>query len=1204
MCACIANAAFAAPAMSIKFAEAVNLPANAGKAQIDAYGRRFSLTLESNDRLLRTIPAGQKAAFAQSRVLRGTLDGIDHSWVRLTRVGKGLEGAIWDGNDIYVVTRYAEIADKLTTPLAAKLDQTVVYRLSDTLNALPEEFCGLADTATTGEKGRSALGQYKDLVATLQVSAASVSEQISISLIADKAFQDLAGANARDEMLARLNIADGIFSEQIGVLLAPSEFRLMPANADPFTKTEASGLLGQLSDYRVQTPAVAAAGLAHLMTGKDLDFNVVGIAYLDELCDQRLGASLSDSELGSFLSGLVMAHEIGHNFGAPHDGAAGACSTVNPPLLMAPAINGSTQFSACSINQMTAPIAAARGVCIGPATYVDLALTVPDSPYAVQTNGTFSLPITVHSLGTLVGTSVRLTVTVPFQFGLAGAALAGSNCTINSNVITCPLADVAPGENRPLDLQVTGTTQGAYTFTASIAVDNDRTPANNTGQVTLGIVSGIDLGISLVATPMTVFVGDTVDFIVDIASHSTTASRGGTAVINIGGMTIVSLDDGPHTCTPDVNVGVLNCQLGDIAANATTRITVRGRPTEAGNSYISAGVNNPDFDSHAENNSASTVVTVNAERGVVTKVSSEELRTVVNAPYELTYTLTTIGRFPTSNVRFTVQRSDTTVVEAVTTAGVTCVAAQGLTNCDFGTMNPGDVRTVVVRFHMTQIAPSFMSASTRWTGPAGNEFSSVYTQIYANLNVDVAAALGNNFGVFEGQTGEAGFSVETKGVDPAQTVTATIDLAPPLRLLTLTYSNGPTGWTCVVLTAQRGRCTGSFAGGSLFTDTFAVARYTYVSDTAVDGQATLTVAAPGDGDATNNVAQTTLQIRPSIDIGISNPTTNRLVFTGQTTELDATIITGRNPVPGAALVPWVSDASIVLESLTVNGVACASTESFAQCPLGTLPANSVIPVQATYRAVTGEGYPYTVLRVYPENDSVNTNNYVQTQIFTVDPADVQLTVAQATVSANNGTAFDFPLVTVTSGAATTRDVKVEIPLPAFTAIASMSAGQFTCIGTATLECTLSQIPPHESRSITIQLATSNTGTFASNITMTAFNDSTPANNAASVTVTVNAAPVGDGGGGGGSSSGGGGGGRIEWLMLAFLGAFALVRGCRKGAFKYSSTPSPPAGFSLSPRCRANTSSPRRRCLAAARVFGSLANRWPISQRSIRCVRRY
>jgi uncharacterized membrane protein YgcG len=147
---------------------------------------------------------------------------------------------------------------------------------------------------------------------------------------------------------------------------------------------------------------------------------------------------------------------------------------------------------------------------------------------------------------------------------------------------------------------------------------------------------------------------------------------------------------------------------------------------------------------------------------------------------------------------------------------------------------------------------------------------------------------------------------------------------------------------------------------------------------------------------------------------------------------------------------------------------------------------------------------------------------------------------------------------VTNGAAMARDIKVDIPLPSFVSLVSVSS-YGPCTGTTTLECTFVAIPGNDTRTIDVSLTATDTGTYTSNVTVVAANDSTANNNSASVVVTVNApasASSSSGGGassssGGGSSSssggasasggGGGGGGRIEWLMLALLGVLVSRR---------------------------------------------------------------
>ena len=66
---------FAMPAMAqdmrIQFAEKVAIPAAPGLVEFDAYGRRFSLDLVTNDRLLRSLSAANKQAIDPRRLRTG-----------------------------------------------------------------------------------------------------------------------------------------------------------------------------------------------------------------------------------------------------------------------------------------------------------------------------------------------------------------------------------------------------------------------------------------------------------------------------------------------------------------------------------------------------------------------------------------------------------------------------------------------------------------------------------------------------------------------------------------------------------------------------------------------------------------------------------------------------------------------------------------------------------------------------------------------------------------------------------------------------------------------------------------------------------------------------------------------------------------------------------------------------------------------------
>src|SRR5262249_28151404 len=149
--------------------------------------------------------------------------------------------------------------------------------------------------------------------------------------------------------------------------------------------------------YRANTPAIRDRGLAHLFTGHGLNGTIVGIGYVGALCEAQTGVSVSEA-LDPVDSMLIVAHELGHNFGAPHDGEAGsACSSVPQTFLMAPVLNGSSTFSSCSVQIMQT--AAAAAACVTPARTRDVAVTVPAASITTNVGQTFDYPVDVTSVG-------------------------------------------------------------------------------------------------------------------------------------------------------------------------------------------------------------------------------------------------------------------------------------------------------------------------------------------------------------------------------------------------------------------------------------------------------------------------------------------------------------------------------------------------------------------------------------------------------------------------------------------------------------------------------------------------------------------------------------------------------------------------------------------------------------------------------------
>ena len=320
---------------------------DAATLDFTAFGRSFRLRLSTNQRLARF------AAGSTVQLYKGTLEGDPNSWARIS-IHEGLpRGMIWDGRELFIVDAAAEAVNYGAAG-------TVMFKLSDAVLERGVSFSGDAveKPRDPAEAFSALIGELRARTQALQAGAAT--EGVEISILGDAAY--LARypdeAQARDAILTRLNNVDGIFSSQVGVELQVVSVNIAgELTAGLSATTDSSALLEELGQLRQQTPALSATGLTHLFTGRQLDGDTAGIAYLLALCSQRHAASLTMVHNSAALDSLITAHEIGHVFGAPHDGTAQCASTPQGQFIMTPTLNTSvTSFSQCSLDQINAVI--------------------------------------------------------------------------------------------------------------------------------------------------------------------------------------------------------------------------------------------------------------------------------------------------------------------------------------------------------------------------------------------------------------------------------------------------------------------------------------------------------------------------------------------------------------------------------------------------------------------------------------------------------------------------------------------------------------------------------------------------------------------------------------------------------------------------------------------------------------------------------
>ena len=445
-----------------------------GAAQLDffAFGRAFRLELTPNPRLA-AVAAGSAGQF-----YAGSIVGAPGSWARISIRDGVPRGMLWDGRELFVIDPPA--ADARNT-------RAVIFRLSDTV--LEE---GVSLAGDTVKAPRDAAAEYRALIDKLDFAALQAgiaTQRLEVSLLGDAAYLARYGseAQARDALLTRLNNVDGIFTSQVGVQLHVASVNIGDAlTAGLSATTNASTLLDELGLLRQRTAVLNSAGLTHLLTGRALDGNTAGVGYVSALCSPRYGASLSMAHNSAALDALITAHEIGHVFGAPHDGAEQCAATPAGQYIMSPTVDTAiTSFSQCSLDEMRPVIASSRCLVTLPAADLGLPASLGSQTAAVGAD--FGWQVSIANQGGRAASGARATLQVTPALTVSSASTPGGNCVIQTALVTCDLPVIEAAASQLIQLNLRSSTSGTFELDAQVVLVDDANPANNSSEGTLTV---------------------------------------------------------------------------------------------------------------------------------------------------------------------------------------------------------------------------------------------------------------------------------------------------------------------------------------------------------------------------------------------------------------------------------------------------------------------------------------------------------------------------------------------------------------------------------------------------------------------------------------------------------------------------------------------------------------------------------------------
>ena len=560
----------------------------------DAFGRSFELDLAPNSNLLRS-----ESGFSDPVPYRGEIADNSDSWVRIV-VAEGIpSGLIWDGRELFAIERPEDNS--------AGSDSAIIFRLADAVIAPGSMTCGAGRSFSNGAT------VYKSLVRELSQAArapGAVSE-INIATIGDFEFFGVHGANSDTAIMERMNNVDGIFSAELGVQINVPVIETFTDAADPFSDELNGGLLlDEVATYRANTPAQNSSGLTHLWTGRDIEndsgnSSTVGIAFTGALCRQQFGAGLSEGDGSAAFDSLIAAHEIGHNFGAPHDAQQGsACENEADTFLMAASLNGSNQFSQCSKDEMADDIANAS--CITPLPSVDMRISGEDP--TILLGNTATVTVDVPNAGTLQATNVAAEITLPGNISLISVATTHGSCTDGGGTVNCSLGDVDGSTTAMVTLTSDTTAVGVGQFSATVTADVDDNMGNNQDSFALTVQPAVNLGVSGPAARQ-VDLNQSANLLATVSNTSILGATDVTLTIGLSaGLRADSASWSIGTCT--VNTSQVDCTASSFGANESTSVSLGVTAVSEGSKTISFDMSAAETDSDPSDNATTATVNV------------------------------------------------------------------------------------------------------------------------------------------------------------------------------------------------------------------------------------------------------------------------------------------------------------------------------------------------------------------------------------------------------------------------------------------------------------------------------------------------------------------------------------------------------------------------------------------------------------------